>query len=98
MGKDRAFEVLGTFSSGNLSMICLQCIVVMTKVKQLTLLSFLALALSACAKSQPAPLPMTPVPTAYYTQQITPMAGVVQPINTKRYSDMHITQSSYLFK
>lgn len=68
-------------------------------MKQLFLISVVALALSACAKTQVSPRPMSPIPTTYY-QQITPvsLSGMVETIDTKRYSKMHIAQSSYLFK
>jgi hypothetical protein len=54
--------------------------------------------LSACAKTGSVSGPSSPITSAYHVSQITPGALGPQSIDTKRYSDMHITQSSYLFK
>jgi uncharacterized lipoprotein YajG len=70
----------------------------MTKTKHILCLIASAALLSACAKTGSVSGPSSPITSAYHVSQITPGALGPQSIDTKRYSDMHITQSSYLFK
>lgn len=70
-------------------------------MKNLVLLVTLSVLVSACSSSNTASRPLAPLSKdTVYFQQMTPVSakGVVEPLDTTRYSAMHITQASYLFK
>lgn len=70
-------------------------------MKHVFLLTALCAALSACSSGGSSPRSSAPFSGGVtYYQQVTPVAasGVISPIDTSRYSSMHIEQASYLFQ